>query len=72
MIDYENHRAPSGLCDIIAYAFVKFLRFFADLSFRERYGHRAVVLETVPAVPGMVGGLLQHLRALRRIRDDQG
>ncbi|MEM9740088.1 MAG: alternative oxidase, partial [Pseudomonadota bacterium] len=35
-------------------------------------GHRAVVLETVAAVPGMVGGLLQHLKALRHIRDDQG
>lgn len=36
MIDYENHRAPSGLRDTIAFAFVKFLRFFADLFFRER------------------------------------
>jgi ubiquinol oxidase len=31
-----------------------------------------VVLETVAAVPGMVGGVLQHLKALRRFRDDQG
>lgn len=31
-----------------------------------------MVLETVAAVPGMVGGLLQHLKALRRIRDDGG
>lgn len=30
------------------------------------------MLETVAAVPGMVGGLLQHLKALRHIRDDQG
>jgi ubiquinol oxidase len=48
------------------------MRFFADRFFAKRYGHRAVVLETVAAVPGMVGGLLQHLRALRHIRDDQG
>jgi ubiquinol oxidase len=26
----------------------------------------------VAAVPGMVGGLLQHLKAIRHIRDDQG
>ena len=72
-MDYtEPHRKPDGLRDRIAFAFVKFLRFFADLFFRKRYGHRAVVLETVAAVPGMVAGLLQHLRAIRRMRDDQG
>jgi hypothetical protein len=31
-----------------------------------------VVLETVAAVPGMVCGLLQHLPAIRHIRNDQG
>ena len=68
----EPHRKPEGLRDRIAFAFVKFLRVFADLFFRKRYGHRAVVLETVAAVPGMVAGLLQHLRSIRRMRDDQG
>lgn len=68
----EPHRKPEGVRDRIAFMFVKFLRFFADLFFRKRYGHRAVVLETVAAVPGMVAGLLQHLRAIRRMRDDQG
>ena len=72
MTNYEEHHTPTGLRDNIAFAFVKLLRFFADLFFRKRYGHRAVVLETVAAVPGMVGGLLQHLKALRHIRDDQG
>ncbi len=51
---------------------MKLLRFFADLFFAKRYGHRAIVLETVAAVPGMVGGLWQHLNALRKIRDDHG
>lgn len=68
----EPHRKPEGLRDRIAFAFVKLLRFFADLFFRRRYGHRAFVLETVAAVPGMVAGLLQHLRAIRRMRGDQG
>ena len=72
MIDYTLHHRARGPRERVAFAFVKFLRFFADLFFRKRYGHRAVVLETVAAVPGMVGGLLQHLKALRRIRDDQG
>jgi len=66
------HRAPEGLSDRVALGFVKVLRFIADRFFAGRYGHRAVVLETVAAVPGMVGGLLQHLRALRHIRDDSG
>ncbi|WOR16071.1 alternative oxidase [Hyphomonas sp. FCG-A18] len=70
---YETpHRAAAGIRDRLAFGFVKFLRFFADRFFQKRYGHRAVVLETVAAVPGMVGGMLQHLKALRRIRDDQG
>lgn len=68
----EVHHAPEGFRDKTALAVVKFMRIFADRFFSNRYGHRAVVLETVAAVPGMVGGLLQHLRALRHIRDDQG
>lgn len=72
MSQIDKHRKPLGMRDRIAFAFVKFLRFFADLFFRKRYGHRAVVLETVAAVPGMVAGLLQHLRSIRRMRDDQG
>ena len=68
----EPHRAPEDASDRIALGFVKALRFVADRFFAQRYGHRAVVLETVAAVPGMVGGLLQHLKALRNIRDDEG
>jgi len=71
-IETQEHHTPEGISDYIAFGFVKFLRLFADLFFQKRYGHRAVVLETVAAVPGMVGGLLQHLKSLRRIRDDQG
>jgi len=71
-LDLGARRAPEGLRDRIALGMVRFMRLFVDLFFRKRYGHRAVVLETVAAVPGMVGGLLQHLKALRHIRDDQG
>lgn len=70
--DLTHHHLPGSASDRIAFSFVKFLRFFADLFFARRYGHRAVVLETVAAVPGMVGGLLQHLSCLRHIREDQG
>ncbi|MEM9681930.1 MAG: alternative oxidase [Pseudomonadota bacterium] len=69
---HQIHHEPTDVGDRIAFAFVKTLRFVADRFFAGRYGHRAVVLETVAAVPGMVGGLLQHLKALRHIRDDEG
>ena len=68
----QKHYAPTLFRDRMAYGFVKFMRFFADTFFAHRYGHRAVVLETVAAVPGMVGGSLQHLRALRRMESDHG
>lgn len=66
------HHQPESISDRIALAVVKFMRFFADAFFSGRYGHRAVVLETVAAVPGMVGGALQHLRSLRRMENDDG
>ncbi len=43
---------PKTLTDKIALKIVKGLRIPADLSFAKRYGHRAIVLETVAAVPG--------------------
>jgi ubiquinol oxidase len=70
--DLTARRAPKTFSDRVAYAFTKALRFIADTFFAKRYGHRAVVLETVAAVPGMVGGTLQHLKSLRRMRDDGG
>lgn len=69
---HATHYRPVGFGDRFALASVKFLRIFADAFFRGRYGHRAVVLETVAAVPGMVGGMLIHLRALRRFQHDRG
>ena len=71
-IALDVHKEPEDIHDRIALRIVKFMRVFADAFFAKRYGHRAVVLETVAAVPGMVGGLLQHLKAIRHIRDDQG
>ncbi|MBR2515676.1 MAG: alternative oxidase [Halomonas sp.] len=68
----QTHYQPRGFSDRIAYRLVRFMRFFADVFFAGRYGHRAVILETVAAVPGMVGGAIQHLHALRRIKDDDG
>ena len=67
-----KHFIPKNLSDKVALSFTKFLRFLADLFFKKRYGHRAVVLETVAAVPGMVAGMLIHLKSLRKMEDDKG
>ncbi|MES2896781.1 MAG: alternative oxidase [Pseudomonadota bacterium] len=72
LVDTSIHHAPAGVSDRVAYGFVKLLRFCADTFFAKRYGHRAVVLETVAAVPGMVGATLTHLKCLRRMVDDHG
>lgn len=71
-VDITVHHPPADLSDRIALGFTKALRFCADTFFAERYGHRAVVLETVAAVPGMVGAIVTHLKCLRRLCDDRG
>ena len=68
----DVHHQPRDFSDRLALLIVKAMRVPADLFFAKRYGHRAVVLETVAAVPGMVGGALQHLRCLRRMERDHG
>jgi ubiquinol oxidase len=68
----QLHTPPQSLSDSFALFITKSLRFFADTLFRKRYGHRAVVLETVAGVPGMVAGVVHHLRSLRKMKDDNG
>jgi len=68
----NQHRSPENLSDHVALIITKILRFFADTFFARRYGHRAVVLETVAAVPGMVGGMWLHLTCLRKMQSDRG
>ena len=57
--------------DRIAYNLTMSFRWFADTFFAKRYGHRAVVLETVAGVPGMVAGMWNHLRSLRKMQPDE-
>jgi len=49
-----------------------FFRFIADTFFAKRYGHRAIVLETVAGVPGMVAGMMLHFKSLRRMKTGWG
>ena len=50
----------------------KFFRLIADTFFANRYGHRAVVLETVAGVPSMVAGMWLHLKSLRKMKTGYG
>lgn len=64
---------PKDFSDQVARFLTMTFRWFADTFFAKRYGHRAVVLETVAGVPGMVAGMWQHLRSLRNMEpDDKG
>ena len=58
--------------DWFALSMTKFFRFFADTFFGNRYGSRALVLETVAGVPGMVAGMLTHLKSLRGLQRGNG
>ena len=72
MDNLQKHYKPENMSDRIALTFTKLLRLIADIFFKKKYGHRAVVLETVAAVPGMVAGMLMHLKSLRKMEDDKG
>ena len=58
--------------DWFALIMTKFFRFFADTFFAKRFGHRAVVLETIAGVPGMVAGMWIHLKSLRQMKTGYG
>jgi len=68
----ERHRSAENMSDRVALGITLTLRLLADTFFAKRYGNRAIVLETVAAVPGMVGGMLIHLRCLRWMVADHG
>jgi len=67
-----SHYQPINVSDRVALFFTKSMRFFADTFFQKRYGHRAVILETVAGVPGMVAGMWTHLTSLRKMKTGYG
>jgi ubiquinol oxidase len=69
---YHNHLETSSVHHKIAWGLVSFFKIFTHLFFRDKYGHHAVVLETVAAVPGMVGGMFRHFKSLRWMQRDHG
>ena len=68
---FENNSLHS-LSDRFAYSMTIFFRLIADTFFAKRYGHRAVVLETIAGVPGMVAGMWMHFKSLRSMKVGYG
>ena len=79
------HREVRDLSDSIAFNSVRFLRWATDLVTGYRHDPtkpyvmserkwliRFIFLETVAGVPGMVAGMLRHLRSLRSMKRDNG
>ncbi|XP_037482381.1 ubiquinol oxidase 1b, mitochondrial-like [Triticum dicoccoides] len=71
-IDVTKHHEPKALADKVAYFVVRSLRVPRDIFFQRRHASHALLLETVAAVPPMVGGVLLHLRSLRRFEHSGG
>ena len=68
---FEN-KTEQSFSDNFAYSMTIFFRFIADTFFAKRYGHRAVVLETIAGVPGMVAGMWMHFKSLRSMKPGYG
>ncbi|KAI3630246.1 hypothetical protein MIR68_011681 [Amoeboaphelidium protococcarum] len=66
-IGEDFHHQPQCTSDRVALAIVMALRKPSDIFFGKRYLHRALLLESVAAVPGFVSGLLRHLDSLRNL-----
>ena len=71
MSSFEN-KSQQSFSDGFAYSMTVFFRFIADTFLAKRYGHRAVVLETIAGVPGMVAGMWMHFKSLRSMKAGYG
>lgn len=71
-VELDTHHPTRDWSDRAALGITRGLRFLADTFFARRYGNRAIVLETVAAVPGLVGAALIHMRCLRWMQHDHG
>ena len=67
-----NRHTPVTFSDKFAKKVTRLLRWCADNFFAKKYGHRAIVLETVAAVPGMVSGVFMHFKSLRSMQMGYG
>lgn len=73
MSNFElSHKPASKLSERVAYKITQILKFTLNIFYGKKYAKRAVILETIAAVPGMVAGMFNHMKALRRMKDDEG
>lgn len=63
--DMNWHWPRKGLSDSFAWAVCQGTKLLADRFFQKCYGSRAVMLETIAAVPGMVGSTFNRLNDIR-------
>jgi len=74
------HIPPQEMHQRLAFATITAMRksfdiatgYHPDRMNEARWLRRIIFLETVAGVPGMVGGMLRHLRSLRLMQGDQG
>ncbi|KAL0407974.1 UNVERIFIED_CONTAM: Ubiquinol oxidase 3, mitochondrial [Sesamum radiatum] len=71
-IDVKKHHETKTFMDKFAYWTVQALKYPTYMFFQRRHMCHAMLLETVAAVPGMVGGMLLHCKSLRRFEHSGG
>ncbi|KAL3498009.1 hypothetical protein ACH5RR_040741 [Cinchona calisaya] len=71
-IDVKKHHKAVTFTDKFAYWIVQGLKYPTYIFFQRRHMCHAMLLETVAAVPGMVGGMLLHCKSLRRFEHSGG
>lgn len=67
----QPERKPQGMSDRAASGIVSLLFRCGNLYFRDDYIKRAIFLESVASVPGLVCSNLHHLRCLRRLQPNE-
>lgn len=75
-----THVEPKGIRDNLAFQAVKGVRYLFDIATGWKTGtitpdkilNRAIFLETIAAVPGMVAAIVRHFRSLRTMKRDGG
>jgi hypothetical protein len=76
----RTHKKPLNFRDYWALFSVKSIRFLFDTmtNYNERkmseeqWLNRAIFLETIAGVPGMVGAMTRHLKSMRILKKDEG
>lgn len=67
----QPERKPTGVSDHIASGIVNLLFKCGNLYFGDNYIRRAIFLESVASIPGLVCSNLHHLRCLRRLQPNE-